>query len=288
MTITVVPILIGFFVGAILALTGAGGAILSVPLLVFFLGLSVPEAAPIALFSLMLTAGIAAMIGIKKGLVRYKSATLMAVIGIAMAPVGVMLSRILSVTWLSILFAMVLMVVAIRMWVLTMQSRQAQDARERIFFTQQPVHVAQDKSAPACQINPITSTLFWTAPCAARLAGTGMMTGLLSGLLGVGGGFVIVPALRAVSDFSDTTIVATSLAVVAFVSAAGFAAYAYTSHIEWSLALTFAMGTMLGLLSIQAVAARIPSYIGQYIFALLAFLMGLQMLARHIMPLFHP
>ena len=73
---------LGSVVGLILALTGAGGAIVAVPLLIFGLHLSVSEAAPIALLAVGLSAGLGAMLGLREGKVRYKAAGLMAVCGV--------------------------------------------------------------------------------------------------------------------------------------------------------------------------------------------------------------
>ena len=62
-------IALGLFVGFVLAITGAGGAILSLPLLVFFLHLKIIDAAPISLMAIMLSAGIAAGLGLRLSLI---------------------------------------------------------------------------------------------------------------------------------------------------------------------------------------------------------------------------
>ena len=61
---------LGAIIGAILALTGAGGGILAVPLLVFGLGLSMVQAAPIGLLAVGLAAGVGALLGLRQGVVR--------------------------------------------------------------------------------------------------------------------------------------------------------------------------------------------------------------------------
>jgi hypothetical protein len=67
-------LLLGFTVGIILALTGAGGGILAVPLLVFGAGLSMAQAGPIGLLAVGLAAALGAVMGLKSGTVRYKAA----------------------------------------------------------------------------------------------------------------------------------------------------------------------------------------------------------------------
>lgn len=84
---------LGAIVGLILALTGAGGAILAVPLLLFVLHLSVAEAAPVALLAVGLSAAVGAVIGLRAGIVRYRAAMLMAVTGTVFSPAGLWLAH---------------------------------------------------------------------------------------------------------------------------------------------------------------------------------------------------
>ena len=70
---------LGAGVGLVLGLTGAGGAILSVPLLSFFLDLTVAQAAPIGLLAVFLSAGVGAILGLRAQILRYKAALLIAV-----------------------------------------------------------------------------------------------------------------------------------------------------------------------------------------------------------------
>src|SRR3546814_14640747 len=67
-------------------------------------------------------------------------------------------------------------------------------------------------------LNPMTGKLSWTGRCAATLAGTGATTGLFAGMLGVGGGFLVVPAFRRFTNTDMHSTVATSLAVLAPIS----------------------------------------------------------------------
>src|SRR3546814_12859585 len=67
-------------------------------------------------------------------------------------------------------------------------------------------------------LNPMTGKLSWTGRCAATLAGIGATTGLFAGMLGVGGGFIVVPAFRRFTNIDMHSTVATSLAVIALIS----------------------------------------------------------------------
>lgn len=109
-----IELILGLVVGLILALTGAGGGILAVPLLVFGLQLSVSQAAPIGLLAVGMAAALGATLGLKAGIVRYKAALLMSAFGMMAAPIGVWLGNRIDNRWLSILFAMVLLFGAYR------------------------------------------------------------------------------------------------------------------------------------------------------------------------------
>lgn len=263
MSVELVAIGLGTFVGLVLALTGAGGAILAIPLLVYFLHLNITQAAPVALFAIMLSAGVAAISGLKAGIVRYKAAGLMATLGMIFAPLGVWLSHHLPLPILEILFSITLAYVAFRMW-------------------RGSISDSLNNEAPACQINPVSSKLFWTAPCTARLSLTGSFAGLLSGLLGVGGGFVIVPALQKVSNFDMKTTIATSLAVISLVSFSGLISYALHYHLNWELTLVFGASTILGMLIGKLLSSKISSRMTQRLFAVLAFVIAISFAWRFI------
>lgn len=90
-----------------------------------------------------------------------------------------------------------------------------------------------------------------------------------SGLLGVGGGFVIVPGLQRLSNVPIASVVGTSLAVVALVSLWGVATTALEGHLDTALALPFATGALAGMIAGRVGARRVPSTWLQQGFALL-------------------
>jgi uncharacterized protein len=264
--IQLISIGLGLFIGFILALSGAGGGIFAIPMLVFGLHLNLTQAAPIALLAVMSAATVGAIQGLNKGIVRYKTALLMAGFGIAFAPLGVWLAKRAPTQYLNFIFAVILIYVATRMW-------------KRDF---KKIYANENNPTPACVLNPATSKLFWTAFCTKRLVLTGSAAGLLSGLLGVGGGFVIVPSLRKVSNFDMQTIIATSLFVIALVSAGSVITYLLHGDINWKIALPFVASTMVSMFTFRLISHKIPAKISQRSFAALAFIAALMMILKHL------
>jgi uncharacterized membrane protein YfcA len=86
-------LVLGGVVGLILALTGAGGGILAVPLLVFGAGATVAEAAPVGLMAVGMAATLGAVLGLRAGNVRYRAALLIAATGMLLSPAGLWIAR---------------------------------------------------------------------------------------------------------------------------------------------------------------------------------------------------
>lgn len=238
--ILLTSVALGFLSGIVLALTGAGGTIIAVPLLVFGLHLAVAEAAPIALLAVCLSATVGAVIAHRQGKVRYRAAGFIAITGIITAPMGIWLAQKLPNAPLTILFALVLCYVAVDM--LRQSSMQPIEAAKIASDCQSQV------SATPCQLEYSGGRLMWTWPCARALAFSGVITGFLSGLLGVGGGFVVVPALKKATNLPIHSILATSLAVIALVSAMGVVSATVMGGINGSVAVPFAAGALIGML----------------------------------------
>lgn len=260
-----IPLALGVVIGLILALTGAGGGILAVPLLVFGAHLGMAQAAPIGLLAVGMAAALGALLGLHAGHVRYKAALLVAAAGMLVTPFGLWLAQRLPNRPLALLFAVVLLGVALRMWRQTVAGGGAADA---------------NRAPPPCRLNPALGRFHWTWPCARALAASGALTGFLSGLLGVGGGFVMVPALRRYTDLPMPQVVATSLAVIALVSAAGVASSALAGTLYWPVALPFAAGALLGMLGGRAAASRLAGPHLQIGFAAVSALVAVGMMVR--------
>lgn len=107
--------LLGVLMGLVMGLTGAGGGILGVPALVLGLGLTMTQAAPVSLLAVGAAAAVGAIDGLRHGLVRYRAALLIALLGALFSPLGVFVAHQLSEPVLMGLFSALMVLVAWRM-----------------------------------------------------------------------------------------------------------------------------------------------------------------------------
>jgi uncharacterized protein len=161
-----IGILLGSLVGALLGLTGAGGGVLAVPALMLGLGLSMTDAVPVALIAVGGAAWLGGLAELRQGLVRYKAALLMAVLGTVCAPAGVWLAHRLPARLLVVLFCMVMLLIAVRMLTPLIGGGLGGRAGEL---------------ERNCMLDPSTGRFSWNLRCSAALAGIGGAAGLTGG-----------------------------------------------------------------------------------------------------------
>lgn len=271
-------ILLGVVAGLVLGLTGAGGSIFAVPLLVLGLGWSLAEAAPVALLAVCAAATFGTVVAWNVAYVRYRAAVLMSLAGAFTAPAGLLAAQRLPASILSLLFAGVLVVVALR---LLLQARRAPSDTRVVRAT--VAGNGAEAGGPLCRLHAETGRLIWTLPCGALIAAIGAATGFVSGLLGVGGGFVIVPSLRAATPLSMHSAVATSLMAIAITSAATVAgAITLGQTLPWVAALPFVGGALLGMLGGRFLAPHVAGPALQSGFALAMLVVGAVMVLRAV------
>jgi uncharacterized protein len=272
----VMTIALGLIVGLVLGLTGAGGSIIAVPLLMWALDWSLLQAAPVALIAVAVSASFGTLYAWDVAVIRYRAALLMGAAGLVTAPLGLLAAEQLPLTLLTLIFSLVLLVVALRMW------RQSRHAPEETRVVRALLRGTDDLSGDAiCKMNPATGRFVWTQRCAATVGTCGAATGFLAGLLGVGGGFVIVPGLRSISDVSIHAAIATSLMAIALISSVTVGiALLLGRELPWAVALPFALGALGGMLAGRQLAQHIAGPKLQRMFSVLLGLVALAMLAR--------
>lgn len=262
---------LGILVGVLMGLTGAGGGILSVPLLVFFLGLPIAEAAPIALCAVALASSIGAILGLRNKILRYKAAGFMAIFGLALSPLGLWLAPQIPNAPLQIIFSLILLYVALRL---------LSQARNQINGIPEA-----SRKPPPCLMNPAIGKLQWTLPCARALMFAGSLAGFLSGLLGVGGGFIIVPALKRYTDLPVKSIVATSLGVLAIITGGGAIFSAISGNLNIVVAAPFSLAALGGLLLGMLLGKKLSGPHTQLIFSIFTLVIAIGLLTKGVLTL---
>lgn len=257
----------GMVVGLSLGLTGGGGSIFAIPLLVYVLGVAPREAVGVSLAAVGATAAVGFVQRWYRGEVEVFTGLLFAVAGMLGAPLGAWLGRYVPESALLLGFAGLMGLVAVRMW------RKARSRPEEALAVRAAVG-SPDEPGPTCRRDP-EGKLRLTSRCASLLVVVGALTGVLSGLFGVGGGFVIVPALVFFSGMGIHRAVATSLMVITLISASGVgsvlaltATSASGSPFPWALTGTFVAGGVLGMGLGTALARRLAGPRLQQLFAI--------------------
>jgi len=252
-------ILFGSIVGFALGLTGGGGGVFAVPLLVYGLAIAPREAIGISLASVGGTALFGAVPRLARGEVELRTGLLLAIAGMVGAPAGAYLSKLVPEQVLLVLFALLMFVVAYRMW---SKAKNPKIASGVCVTESEP-----ERDRSACQRDE-DGKLRLTSKCARLIVLVGLLTGVLAGLFGVGGGFVIVPALVLFSGMSIHQAVGTSLFVIVLVSISGVASHLFAGNpLSLEVAFQFMIGGFAGMWLGGVVAKRLKGPALQKTFA---------------------
>lgn len=257
-------LLIGLLIGLILGLTGAGGSVFAVPLLLLLGDMSMADATGISLGAVAVTTIYASLrnkFSRSTPSVLWKPGLILAFSGALTAPVGKWLGMQISELWLISGFSVLAAIIALRMWVSAQKNpASAIVVRAGNFAdTPSPDHL--------CNLNP-TGQFELRPRCVSGLLIGGLAVGVLSGLFGVGGGFLIVPLLLALSAVSMAQAVSTSLLIIALISSSGFISHlAMTETQHWGWLIMAGAGGVIGMMAGQAVSHKIANVLLQKIFA---------------------
>lgn len=263
----------GLLIGLVLGLTGAGGSVLALPLLMGLLGLSLPISAGLSLAAVAAAALLGVLLRHRSQLIAWSPAFWLSLAGIVVVPLGQYLATILSEQILVPAFVVLVTIVALRLW----QQAGADPAATREIRAVIPARSALN--AVSCQQSP-SGRFEWRWPCVLRMMVAGSLTGLLSGLFGVGGGFVVVPALVLLNGLSMAQAVATSLVIISVVAGAGFFNFIWHSALPWPLLLMLTSGSLAGMFIGTLLGRKVAGPVLQKSFAILMLVLGSTMLAH--------
>ena len=285
---------LGLIIGAFLGALGGGGAILTVPALVYLLGQSARDATTSSLI-IVGAAAVTGMIGYaRSGHVRWRLGLMFGVGGTVAAYAGTALNRQVNQHYLLISFAVVMGLAATGMLLRARNQKPVAaaaspaGATSTIMFQNdadgQEGTVATRPAPPAIDL-PAPSSEFgdgsrWNAAAKILIAGLGV--GFMTGFFGVGGGFVIVPVLVLLFNLPMPVAAATSLLIIAINSAASLVARASTAHFHWSIIVPFTIAAMAASLGGKAIAGKLPDKMLTRIFAGMLIAIGLFVAIQNI------
>lgn len=235
---------LGALIGVLLGLLGGGGSILAVPALVYGMSLSVQEAIPMSLIVVATASVVGALPKIRAQQIRWRMAGIFGAAGIPASIVGGAISTELPESALLIGFAVVMVVAGVRML------------------------ADQDNIGTACKVD--AGQVNWRR-CAPRSLAAGLAVGLLTGLFGVGGGFLIIPALVVVLGVEMSTAIGTSLLIIAANSVAGLFSHLHGVSLDWSVTAAFIAAAMLTSLAAGHFGTKVDTTRLQRWFAYLVF-----------------
>ena len=211
------------FVGISLGLLGGGGSILTVPLLAYVAGLDPKQAIATSLLVVGVTSAVGAVTHARAGRVRWKVAAVFGAAAMVGAYTGGRLARFVPGNILLIAFSMIMIFAAMAML------RGRKDVG--------------DESAGRLPV--------------AKIVLQGATVGLISGLVGAGGGFLLVPALALFGGLPMPAAVGTSLVVISMQSFAGFAGHLSGESIDWKLAGMVTAAAVIG----SVIGGRLTDYV---------------------------
>lgn len=255
-------IVFGIVVGLALGLTGGGGSIFAVPLLIYGLGVAPKSAVAVSLGAVAVTAAVGAAQSWRDGVIEMRAALIFAVTSMAAAPLGIYLGGYVSQAVIVVLFAVLMLVVAGRMGL-----KARQPGSDSSVVRARTSNEAYNDPGTVCHYSP-DGRLRMTAPCSAALLAAGVVVGVLSGFLGVGGGFLIVPALMLITEMGIHRAVATSLLVITLTGLSGLgSAFVSGREIDWALTGLFIVGGILGMFGGRVLARYLAGRTLQVVFA---------------------
>ena len=245
-------------IGASLGMLGGGGSILTVPVLVHALGVAAPSAVAMSMPVVGLTSLVGAVGHWRAGHVRIQSALAFGGVAMVGAFFGSSIGRAIGGEAQLTILAVLMTVTAIAMW-----RKPAQ-----------PAEATADGQAGRQKV--------------AAAAAVALGVGLLTGIVGIGGGFLVVPALVLFGGLTMADAIGTSLVVIAMNAAAGLAGYAGHVAIEWNTVAWFSALAAVGILGGLQLAPHIPAARLRRAFALLLVVVGAVQLWPHVAALWSP
>lgn len=235
--------LVGLSLGAL----GSGGSIITTPVLVYVAGIPPDRAVGTSLFIVGATSLVGALIQLRRGKVERMPVLFFALSGMAGSYIGSAWTHMVSGRTLMLIFAGIMLVVGTAMWLGSSGLRQSNSC------------------------NPY------------KCIAAGLGVGLLTGFIGIGGGFLIVPALVLFAGLESRKAMGTSLAIITFNSATGFLGQLRYVQMDWTFVAAFLAFAITGMVAGIAISGRLPDAQLKRIFAVTVVVLGVVVGLKNIL-----
>lgn len=242
-------LLLSVLIGLSLGLLGGGGSILTVPILTYVAGLDPKQAIAASLFVVGVTSAVSAISHARKGRVKWRTGLVFGATAMAGAFGGGLLGGRIPGGILMVAFALMMVATSLAM----IRGRKNTNA------------AGHDGELPL-----------------AKVLLEGLAVGLVTGLVGAGGGFLVVPALALLGGLSMPIAVGTSLVVIAMKSFAGLAGYLTTVSLNWPLIAGVTAAAVAGSFIGARLAGRIPEATLRKGFGFFVLAMGIFVLIQEL------
>ena len=242
-------LLLSVVIGLSLGLLGGGGSILTVPTLTYVAGLDAKEAIAASLFVVGATSAASSIAHARKGRVKWRTGLVFGAAGMGGAFAGGLLGGHIPGTILMIAFALMMVATSLAM-----------------------IRGRKNKTAATHNSElPVFKVII-----------EGLIVGLVTGLVGAGGGFLVVPALALLGGLSMPVAVGTSLVVIAMKSFAGLGGYLTTVSLDWGLVAGVTATAIVGSVIGSRLAGRIPEAALRKGFGIFVLAMGVFVLVQEL------
>ncbi|HWN71759.1 MAG TPA: sulfite exporter TauE/SafE family protein, partial [Haliangium sp.] len=259
-------VLLSVLIGVSLGLLGGGGSILTVPILVHALGVAEKAAIATSLLVVGVTSAVAAAQHARANNVVWRVAMVFAPAGMLGAFVAGLIARFLPASLLLLLFALMMGITGVFMWRGCRVPAQPRPQLGQLGQFGQPAQPGQ----------PGQLGRF------GKIFREGLLVGLVTGLVGAGGGFLVVPALVLLGGLPMRLAVGTSLVVISLKSFAGFAGYISHVDIDWTLAAIVTGAAVIGSFAGAALGRKVAPESLRRGFALFVLGMAVYLLWKQI------
>lgn len=242
-------LMLSLLIGVALGLLGGGGSILTLPILTYVVGMDPKAAIAASLFVVATTSAVGVVAHARAGRVRWRTGVIFGGAGMVGAYLGGRLAAYLPARLLMVLFAVMMVATAVAM----LRGRRT-------------------PAATGARELPVGKVVL-----------EGVVVGVVTGIVGAGGGFLVVPALVLLGGLGMEAAVGTSLVVISLKSFAGF--YGHLGHVtlDWKVMLLVTAAAVVGSFGGGALAGRIPPAtlrkgFGVFVLVMAAFILGKELL----------